>query len=63
MLKLDNAIKEHRLLDYIYENEEVDTLSAWSLKKLLKFVLEAVEDNCSAELNDLIMEELKEMYF
>lgn len=62
MLNIYDAIKEHRLLDYIYEDDQIKRLNDWLLIELLKITLEAVEDNCKDELNDLIMESIKERY-
>lgn len=62
MLDIDDAIRECRLLDYVYENDQIQRLNDWLLIELLKITLEAVDDNCRDELNDLIMESIKERY-
>ena len=62
MIKLEDAIQNYELLDYIYENEEVDTLSAWRLKQLLKTTLQAIEDNCDLESIKKIYKQIKEEF-
>ena len=62
MLDINNAVKEHRLIDYIYEDDQIKTLSDWLLIELLKMTLKSIDLNCSSELIDIIMESIKEQY-